>query len=251
MTGLARICLVTGAASGIGAAIAVALAGQGVALMLHARANRAGLERVAGECGARGARTAIVLGDLSQAEVPERLVQETVAAFGGLSVLVSNAGFSVSRPFGVATAEDLNRCHAAMAEAFFRLATAAMPHLEAASQARVVAISSLGAHVFRSDSPSFPTSAAAKAAIESMARSLAVTLAPKGITVNCVAPGFVRKEAGTHTALAAETWAEIGKRIPMGRVGEPEEIAAVVAFLASTAASYVTGQVIHANGGLI
>ena len=95
-----------------------------------------------------------------------------------------------------------------------------------------------------------PASAAAKAALEALARALAADLAPDGITVNCVAPGFVEKEAGAHAAMGSEKLRRASARIPLGRLGQPDEIAALIEFLLSPAAAYITGQTIHADGGL-
>ncbi|MFY7959019.1 MAG: SDR family oxidoreductase, partial [Elsteraceae bacterium] len=122
--------------------------------------------------------------------------------------------------------------------------------LKQARDGRVVAISSFVAHVFRPDVTLFPVSAAAKAGLEAMVRSLAVTLAPQGVTVNCVSPGFTRKDSTGHSALSSDQWRAVTERIPLGRLAEPDDIAAAVAYLTGKEAGYVTGQTLHVNGGL-
>jgi NAD(P)-dependent dehydrogenase (short-subunit alcohol dehydrogenase family) len=97
----------------------------------------------------------------------------------------------------------------------------------------------------------FPASAAAKAGLEALVRALAIELGPKGVTVNAVVPGFIRKDAGAHRAIDPSVLAAQTARIPLTRIGLPEDVAAVVAFLASPAAGYVTGQAIHVDGGLV
>jgi NAD(P)-dependent dehydrogenase (short-subunit alcohol dehydrogenase family) len=135
--------------------------------------------------------------------------------------------------------------------AFFRLAQAALPALRGGRDGRVVAVSSFVAHAFRTDLTTFPASAAAKAGLEALVRALAIELGPSGVTVNAVVPGFVRKDAGAHQAIPPAVLAAQTARIPLGRIGLPEDVAAVVAFLASPAAGYVTGQAIHVDGGLV
>ena len=117
--------------------------------------------------------------------------------------------------------------------------------------AHIVAVSSFVAHAFRTDLTGFPASAAAKAGMEALVRALAVELGPVGVTVNAVAPGFIRKDHGAHRAIDPAALAAQISRIPLGRIGLPDDVAAVVAFLTSADAAYVTGQVLHADGGLV
>jgi NAD(P)-dependent dehydrogenase (short-subunit alcohol dehydrogenase family) len=112
-------------------------------------------------------------------------------------------------------------------------------------------VSSFVAHVFRTDVTTFPASAAAKAGMEALVRALAVEAAAKGVTVNAVSPGYTRKDPGAHAALTPAQWEAVTSRIPLGRLGTPEDVAAMAAFLLSAEAGYVTGQVIHVNGGLV
>ena len=130
-------------------------------------------------------------------------------------------------------------------------ATAAIPYLEKSDCGRIVGISAFGPHVWRTKVTPFAATAAAKASMELTAKALALQLAPSGITVNLIAPGFVKKDKDAHVAISPETLNKLVAEVPMGRVAEPEEIASAVAFCASSEASYITGQVIHVNGGLV
>ena len=245
-----RAILVTGAATGVGAATVRRLAGPGVAILAHTRKNAAGLESVAAAARAKGAVVAEGLGDLGAPETGAALVAQAVAAFGRLDVVVANAGFADRTPAADLTDEIFDRSVQAMQSGFLRLARAAAPHLRQGTHARIVAVSSFVAHAFRAGVPLFPASAAAQAGQEAVVKALALEFAP-AMTVNAVAPGFVRKDAGAHVALSLAGVSDREKHIPLGRIAEPADIAAAIAFLASEDASYITGQVLHVDGGLV
>lgn len=244
-----RVVLVTGAASGIGAALCRRIAGPGARMLLHSRKNRDGLDAVARAVRDAGGEAEIQLGDLADPSVAPLLVAKSIDRFGRLDQVVANAGFADRRTFGEVDLDGLVRAERTMPDAFFQLVDAALPSLEASGWGRVVAVSSFVAHVFAADAL-FPASAAAKAAVEALARSLAAQIAAKGVTVNCVVPGFTRKDASGHSALSPEAWRRSVAKVPMGRIGEPDDAAALIQFLLSRDAGFITGQCIHVDGGL-
>src|ERR1700746_2857466 len=194
-----RTPIITGGGSGIGAAVARRLAASDQCLMLHGQgADDAGRERlktVARACAGAGARVELCFGDLANEGTATELVRAARASFGSLDAVVHAAGFADRRGFMKLPREALERAFAVMAASFHELATAALADLAHRPQGRVVAISSFGAHRFTPDS-TYPASSAAKAALEALAKCLAIELAPSGATVNIVLPGFTRKDAG-------------------------------------------------------
>jgi NAD(P)-dependent dehydrogenase (short-subunit alcohol dehydrogenase family) len=244
-----KAIVITGSGSGIGAATARRLAGPGIGLLIHAKDNATGVDAVQRELDAKGAATTGLCADLAEDGTADRIIDRAIAAFGRVDVLIHVAGYPVRGGFSADQASAA-ACFEATPLAFYRLVARSLGDLKKAKDGRVVAVGTHNTHVFRNDYPIYPISGAAKAALEVMVRALAVELAPAGTTVNCVVPGLIRKEHG-NPFLSADEWKRFPALVPMKRIGEADEVAAVIAFLASKDASYVTGQVIHVNGGFI
>lgn len=246
-----RRILITGSSSGIGAATARRMAGPGTAFAVHARANLDGARSVAAELITRGASAHVVQADLEEPGRARTLVAAASDALGGLDVLVANAGFADRTRLDDLTTERFLKSIQVIETAFLELVQTARPMLAAANDPRIVAVGSFVAHSFRTDAPVFLASAAAKGGLEAMVRALAIELAPQGITVNAVVPGAIEKDRGTHSAMTPDQWRTTVARIPLARLGKPADVAAAAAFLASAEAGYITGQMLHVNGGLV
>ncbi len=251
MTGeFERVVLLTGAASGIGAATAKVLAAPGTAILLHTRRNREGLDRVAAAAEAAGSTVETALADLSDGDAPAQLVAAACDRFGRVDQIVSNAGYADKRNFGDVDAAALRASLASITEAFFGLVTAALPYLEASQWGRVVAVSSFVAHSFGVNDTIFPVSAAAKSGLEGLAKALAYQLAPSGTTVNCVSPGYTQKDTGAHAAVSGDGWQKAAAAAPMDTLVMPADVAAATAFFLCREAEHITGQVLHVDAGL-
>jgi NAD(P)-dependent dehydrogenase (short-subunit alcohol dehydrogenase family) len=240
-----RVALVTGANTGIGLAIAERLLADGYALgyaTVDGRAHHEGPYRALRERYGEG-RIHWVKGDLSDPEVPARVVEETVAALGRLDALVNNAGLSTAKPFLELTADDFDLTFALDVRGSFLAAQAAARHMrDRGGGGSIVNITSVHEHVPR---PDFSVYAAAKAALGMLSRGLALELAEHRIRVNSVAPGVIatpRNEADAE---------RLDPQVPLGRPGRPEEVAGLVAWLCSDEAAYVTGSSYVIDGGMI
>jgi 3-oxoacyl-[acyl-carrier protein] reductase len=245
-----RSILVTGSGSGIGRAVARRLAAPGVGLLIHARSNREGCERTREEVEARGAEAQVVLGDLADGAFARDLVDRAAESFGGLDVLIANAGFPELRIWGELDREAMENVHKVVTLGFWEMAEQAIPHLKTAKDGRVVTVSTLNVHVHRHTYPMYPASASAKAGLEALTKTLAIHLSPFGVCVNCVAPGIIEKDSDTIQFYDPDAYKPLLAHVPFGRLGRTDEVAAMVAFLAGPDASYVTNQIIHVNGGI-
>jgi 3-oxoacyl-[acyl-carrier protein] reductase len=240
-----KTALVTGASGGIGSSIAYALARQGARLALSGSNGdklRAFREQLIEEVG--GDHVEITC-DLSNADQVEELVPATVDTLGKMDILVNNAGITRDNLAMRMKDEEWDQVIRINLEASFRLMRAAARPMMKARGGRIVSITSVVGHT---GNPGQMNYVAAKAGLTGMTKSLAQELASRNITVNCVAPGFIR--TAMTEALDDKQKDAINTRIPMARMGEGEEVAAAVAYLASDEAAYMTGQTLHVNGGM-
>jgi len=236
-----RRILVTGASKGIGEACARLFARLGASVGVHYRADRDAAERIAADLGSARAFAA----DLASWDAGERLVADVEAALGELDVVVLNHGIWRPAPIAAMTAADYDATLAANLRGFFSVAAAAARRMVPRRRGAIVTVASTAG---QRGEAGYAHYAATKGAIISMTKSLASELAPFAIRVNCVAPGWVRT-AMTEAALDAD--ADVASTIPLGRVATPDEIAAPIAFLASDAASFITGEIFNVNGGAV
>ena len=236
-----KLALVTGASGALGGAIARALHAQGATVALSGT-RRDALEALAGELGARAK---IVPCDLADAAAVEALVPAAEAALGGLDILVNNAGVTRDNLFVRMKDAEWDAVIAVNLTAAFRLARASLKGMMKRRHGRIIGIASV---VGVTGNPGQGNYAAAKAGMIGMSKSLAAEVASRGITVNCIAPGFI--ESPMTAALNEKRREAILASVPMGRLGQAAEIGAAAAYLASPAAAYVTGQTLHVNGGM-
>jgi len=239
-----KAALITGASQGLGAAIAGALHAAGAAVAINyfpdpEGVNAANAERL---CGQLGDRAVALPGDVTDPSAGERLCAETVERYGCLDILVNNAGIVRDRTLAKMSDEEWNAVIGTNLTGVFRLCRAAAPRLREGG--RIVNLASISALVGLFGQGNY---AAAKAGVIGLTRTLSRELGRRAITVNAVAPGLVLTEMGKSVPeTVREQWLA---SIPLGRFGEPREIADAVLFLASPLASYITGQTLQVNGG--
>jgi len=236
-----KAALVTGASGGIGGAVARALHGAGATVALSGT-RVAPLEALAGELGERAR---VLPCDLSDAVAVEALPKAAAEAMGAVDILVNNAGITRDQLFMRMSDADWETVIAVNLTSVMRLSRAVLRGMMKVRWGRIVNVSSV---VGVTGNPGQANYAASKAAVIGMSKSLAAEVASRGITVNCVAPGFIA--TAMTEVLNDEQKARIAGSIPAGRMGTPEEIAAAALFLASSEAGYVTGQTLHVNGGM-
>jgi 3-oxoacyl-[acyl-carrier protein] reductase len=241
-----KVAVVTGASKGIGAGIAKALARDGAAVVVNYASSREGADAVVAAITSAGGRAIAVRGDVSKASEARDLIEAAVKEFGRLDVLVNNSGVYEFAAIEDVTEEHYRRQFDINVLGVLLTTKAAVKHL--GEGASIVNVSSAITHVH---TPTAAAYAGTKGAVNAISGVLANELAPRKIRVNVVSPGFVVTE-GTHTAgvVGSEMEAGFVAQTPLGRAGHPDDIADVVAFLASDAARWLTGEVITASGGI-
>jgi 3-oxoacyl-[acyl-carrier protein] reductase len=236
-----RVAIVTGASRGIGSAIAAALASAGHRVIGTAT-SAAGAERIAETLGERGAGRVL---DVADAGSVDELVQSVTAEFAAPQVLVNNAGITRDNLLMRMKPDEWDAVIDTNLGALYRMSKACAKGMTRARWGRIVNITSVVGAMGNAGQSNY---AASKAGAGGFTRSLARELGSRNITVNCVAPGFI--DTDMTRALSEQQRAQMLDQIPLGRLGSAEEIAALVAFLCSDAAGYITGETIHINGGM-
>jgi 3-oxoacyl-[acyl-carrier protein] reductase len=238
-----KVALVTGAGKNIGRCIALTLARDGAAVLVNGRSDKAAVDAVVAEIKAAGGKAAAAMGDVSDPAVTPRLADAAMAAFGGVDILVSNAGLRRQTSFLDMKFEEWREIMSVALDGAFLLGKAFIPQMVAKKQGGAfVALSGISTHV---GTPNRCHVSASKSGLEGLMRALAVELAPHRITCNALSPGAI----DTARAASAGPRPVENRPIPLKRFGTVEEIAAMVRLLVGPEGTFITGQTIHVNGG--
>ena len=236
-----KIALVTGATRGIGKAIAVALVEQG-ATVIGTATSESGAQSISDYLGENGKGWVL---DVSSSESVDEVIKAITAECGAPTILVNNAGITRDNLMMRMKEDEWDQVINTNLTSVFRVTKACLRGMTKAKFGRVISISSVVGSMGNGGQTNY---SAAKAGLEGFSRSLAAEIGSRGITVNCVAPGFI--ETDMTKVLPEEHKAKLVSKVPAARLGQPEEIAAAVAFLASQGAAYITGETLHVNGGM-
>ncbi len=241
-----QYALITGASRGIGRACASLLAAHGVPVAINYRNAEGDATRLVEEIAASGGTAVALRGDVADPDQAMRLVDQADSKLGDIGILINNAGITRDRLLLQMTVEDWDATWCTDLAGSRAVARRALHSMVPRGSGRIINLSSVVGSTGNAGQANY---AAAKSAVTGLTRQLAVEAAPGGVTVNCVVPGFITTDATAHlTGPQREAWLE---RIPMGRAAIAEEVAAMVVFLASDQAAYVTGQCIAVDGGLL
>ncbi len=242
-----KVALITGASRGIGRAIATQLSQMGAHIVVnYVRNEQAALETVASLSG-NGAKAFPFQANVGDPKAMNDLVDAALGEFGKIDILVHNAAIGAFKPVHKLRVNQWELSMDINVKAFLLLTQRVLPSMEETGEGNIIAISSLGAHRFI---PDYGAIGISKAALETLVKYLAAELAPKGIRVNCVSGGPVETDALKSFSRYAELKKEVIQKTPAGRIGEPDDLARVVAFLASPESRWIYGQTLVADGGL-
>lgn len=244
MTDTAKAAFISGAGRNIGRSIALALARQGCDIVVNGRSDQEVCEAVAAEVRALGRRALVAMGDVGRSDVVAALARRALAEFGRVQILVNNAAIRPEKPFLEMTDEDWHRVLDTDLNSAFYTARAFGPGMVEAGWGRIVNLTGMNAmHGYSGRAPV----SVAKHGLWGLTKSLAKELGPKGVTTNAISPGPIETEHA-DASMTAHIREQKG-RIPLGRLGTPDDIAALTAFLCSDAGGFINGQMIASNGG--
>jgi 3-oxoacyl-[acyl-carrier protein] reductase len=238
-----KVAIVTGSARNIGRTIALALAGDGARVVVHARSSRTETDELAAAIREAGGEATAVLADVSITDGADALIAEAVRAYGRLDILVNNAAVRRENPLGEISITEWREVLSSILDGSFLCAKAAAAHM--GEGGRIINIGGLSAHTGATDRVHVVT---AKAGLVGLTKALAIELAPRGITANLVAPGRIatdRRKTGVATPAHHAHHSS-----PLGIEGSPDDVAAMVRYLAGPAGRYITGQTLHVSGGI-
>lgn len=241
-----KVAVVTGASKGIGAAVAKALAAEGASVVVNYASSKQGADAVVAEIGRAGGKAVAVKGDVSKAAEAKAIVDAAVEHFGRLDVLVNNSGVYEFKPLEDITEEHFRQEFDINVLGLLLTTQAAAKHLGEGGS-----IVNIGSLVTRISPPASAVYTGTKGAVDAITGVLARELGPRGIRVNTVSPGMVETE-GTHAAgfIGSEFAANAAAQTPLGRIGQPQDIASIVTFLASDDSHWLTGEQLYASGGM-
>ena len=244
-----KVALVTGSAQGIGRAIALRLAGEGAAVLVEDRVDNERAQETLQQVRATGARAELLTGDVGQVANDQRLIDEGVAQMGRIDILVNNAGVERRAGFLDASEADYDLVMHVNLKGVFFLTQAYARHVrDRGGDGRVINISSVHEEL---PFPHFASYCASKGGLKMLMRDLSIELAPLGITVNNIAPGAIKTPINAHLMEDPALMKALLANIPLQRLGTPEDVAGVAAFLASADAAYITGTTVGIDGGLL
>ncbi len=241
-----KVAIVTGGASGIGRSISLELAKAGCAICINYNTSVEASEALVNEIASMGGRAIAVQANVGKLEDAKKLVDATISAFGGLNILVNNAGIVQDNLMLRMTEEQFDHVIETNLKGVWNMSKAALKYLLKSDFGRIINISSVSGVMGNAGQTNY---SAAKAGVIGMTKALAREIASRGITVNAIAPGFI--ETAMTKALPEELVLTWKQSIPMKRFGSPEDVAKAVRFLASSDAGYITGHVLEVDGGIV